>query len=87
MEVLQKQKNLYYLNYRGLNGSMLALDGIWGVNSIQATKNFQKDVGLVVDGIWGANTKNEVMKFQKAHDLTADGIAGPKTIAALKKDK
>ena len=45
MEVLQKQKNLYYLNYRGLNGSMLALDGIRRVNSIQTTKKYQKDVG------------------------------------------
>ena len=93
MEVLQKQKNLYYLNYRGLNGSMLALDGIWGVNSIQATKNFQKDVGLVVDGIWGNNTENASINTWKQYQtklnaygygLAVDGIYGPKSAAKMR---
>lgn len=93
MNTLQKQKNLYYLNYRGLNGSMLALDGIWGVNSIQATKNFQKDVGLVVDGIWGNNTENASINTWKQYQtklnaygygLAVDGLCGNATINAIK---
>ena len=45
---LEKLKELGY--YNG------AIDGIFGSQTIQAVKNFQRDYGLTVDGIVGRNT-------------------------------
>jgi len=47
-QVQQKLKELGY--YNG------AIDGIFGSQTIQAVKNFQRDYGLTVDGIVGRNT-------------------------------
>ena len=47
-QVQQRLKELGY--YNG------AIDGIFGSQTIQAVKNFQRDYGLVVDGIVGKNT-------------------------------
>lgn len=49
-QVQQKLKELGY--YSG------AIDGIFGNNTINAIKNFQRDYGLVVDGIVGTRTLN-----------------------------
>lgn len=34
------------------------IDGVWGRNSIDAVKKFQKDKGLIIDGIVGEKTAN-----------------------------
>lgn len=47
-QVQQKLKDLGY--YSG------AVDGIFGSQTIQAVKNFQRDYGLTVDGVVGKNT-------------------------------
>lgn len=47
-QVQQKLKEFGY--YNG------AIDGIFGAQTIQAVKNFQRDYGLTVDGIVGKNT-------------------------------
>lgn len=49
-QVQQKLKDLGY--YKG------AVDGIFGSQTIQAVKNFQRDYGLKVDGIVGTKTLN-----------------------------
>ena len=47
-QVQQKLKELGY--YNG------AIDGIFGNQTVQAVKNFQRDYGLTVDGVVGKNT-------------------------------
>lgn len=46
-------------------------DGIWGSGSISATKEFQKDYGLVVDGIYGTKTEK---KLKSIYDLKMKGL-------------
>jgi peptidoglycan hydrolase-like protein with peptidoglycan-binding domain len=49
-EVVQWQKFLVQM------GNNIAVDGIFGAGTRQATMNFQKSVGLTADGIVGKNT-------------------------------
>ncbi len=89
MTNLQKQKNLKYLNYYKDK-----LDGIFGPNSKNATKAFQKDYGLLVDGIFGKNTEAKSVEVWKniqtllnkstGLKLIIDGLAGNNTINAIK---
>lgn len=51
-QVQQKLKDLGY--YNG------AIDGIFGTQTINAVKKFQRDYGLKVDGIVGRNTLNKL---------------------------
>lgn len=51
-QVQQKLKDLGY--YNG------AIDGIFGTQTINAVKKFQRDYGLKVDGIVGKNTLNKL---------------------------
>ena len=43
-------------------GSQLAEDGIWGVKTDQAVRNYQYKAGLTVDGIVGAKTKAALIR-------------------------
>lgn len=53
MTVKQIQNLLQYLGYY-----TIAIDGIWGKKSTEATENFQKDFGgIAVDGVAGADTQ------------------------------
>lgn len=84
----QKQWNLYYLGYYG--NSIEDIDGIWGANSIAATKKFQKDSGLKVDGIFGTNSMNKskavIKVIQKKIGCSfVDGLAGILTINQTKR--
>lgn len=84
----QKQWQLYYLGYYGT--SINDIDGIWGANSIKATKTFQKDSGLKVDGIFGTNSMNKskaIIKViqKKINALPVDGLAGILTINQTKR--
>lgn len=84
----QKQWQLYYLGYYG--SSVLDIDGIWGSNSIKATKKFQKATGLKDDGIFGKDTlakSKEVIKViqKKINALPIDGLAGILTVNQTKR--
>lgn len=84
----QKQWNLYYLGYYG--DSIDDIDGIWGANSIKATKKFQKATGLKEDGIFGTNSMNkskEVIKViqKKIGCSPIDGLAGILTVNQTKR--
>lgn len=88
MSVKQKQWQLYYLGYYG--ESEADIDGKWGKNSINATKAFQKDSGLVKDGIFGDQSIGKSIQIIKAVQkllggLLEDGLAGQMTISATKK--
>ena len=88
LNVKQKQWQLYYLGYYGT--SITDIDGIWGSNSIKATKSFQRDTGLKVDGIFGNNSmdksKNIIKVIQKKiNALPVDGLAGILTINQTKR--
>lgn len=52
MTINQKQAILYRLELLPLSG----VDGIWGEQSIAATKSMQQDLGLEPDGVWGKQT-------------------------------
>lgn len=84
----QKQWQLYYLGYYG--DSILDIDGIWGANSIKATKKFQKATGLKDDGIFGKDTlakSKEVIKViqKKINAQPIDGLAGILTVNQTKR--
>lgn len=53
----QKQCLLAYLGYY-----KSSIDGIWGNNSVNATKKFQGDYGLDQDGVFGALTEAKIKK-------------------------
>ena len=55
-KILDIQKKLNKLKFRGANGRVLTEDGILGINTKFAIKEFQYVVGLVIDGIAGKNT-------------------------------
>lgn len=63
MTIEQKQHLLGYLGYY-----TIAVDGIWGTGSIQATKDFQRDYGLDVDGIWGPKTEARIKEVIAADE-------------------
>jgi len=59
--VLLLQKILKAMDYKGLNGSTLALDSDFGPNSEYAVKSYQGHNGLVVDGICGPATWGKLL--------------------------
>lgn len=91
MYVSQRQRNLKMIGwyYKG------SIDGIQGSQTIQAIKDFQKDMKITVDGIWGSETENKAISYCKSVQaklnnkisagLVEDGIAGDATEAAIKK--
>lgn len=83
LSIKQRQANLQFLNY--YKGK---IDGIEGVQTKQAYKDFQKDFNLVVDGIYGAKTDSmlvtTIKSIQSQIGATVDGIVGTNTIAKCK---
>lgn len=79
MTMKRFQMNLKFLGYYGGE-----IDGIKGNQTIDATKRFQEDNGLVVDGIIGQNTidcmRNIICAKQREVGATEDGVAGDETI-------
>lgn len=81
LTIKQRQANLSFLGYY-----KKAIDGIEGVGTKQAYRDFQKDYGLVVDGIYGVKTNAKLIEVIKAEQtrlgVKADGFVGPITINA-----
>ena len=85
MTVKQKQWQLWLLGY--YDGS---IDGIWGRLSVEATKELQRDYGLIADGIFGRDTTElslsvigELQKALTDGTMAIDGLAGMETSAAV----
>lgn len=82
MTMTRLQMNLKFLGlYNG------PIDGIKGIQTINAIKKFQETNNLKVDGIAGQQTIDKVREIitniQTKIGVTADGVAGPETIKAL----
>lgn len=76
----QKQRQLQFLGfYAG------KIDGLWGAQSVAATRAFQQANGLVVDGKFGAKTEAKTMQLvidiQRQIGANVDGLVGAETIA------
>jgi hypothetical protein len=54
-----------------------------GVQSTDAVRALQQNLGVKADGAYGPRTRAAVKRFQRAHGLAVDGVAGPQTLAAL----
>ena len=89
LNIKQRQLNLktYYYYYKK------AIDGIEGVGTKEAYKNFQRDNGLAVDGIYGSNTENKLILCVKdlqnllnkyGYRLAVDGLVGNATLNAIR---
>lgn len=81
MTMTRLQMNLKFLGlYNG------PIDGIKGIQTINAIKKFQETNNLKVDGIAGQQTIDKVREIitniQTKIGVTADGVAGLKTIDA-----
>lgn len=81
MTMTRLQMNLKFLGlYQG------PIDGIKGIQTINAIKKFQETNNLKVDGIAGQQTIDKVREIitniQTKIGVTADGVAGLKTIDA-----
>lgn len=78
MTIKQKQWQLWFLGYYGGN-----VDGIWGNQSISATRKFQSENGLDADGIFGELTEAKsieiIKEIQTVLGVTVDGLAGEQT--------
>ena len=81
MTIKQKQWQLYYLGYYGVD-----MDGIWGAQtiakSIEIIKAIQKEITdgkIAIDGLAGRETKDATAQWQRESGLTPDGIAGAMT--------
>lgn len=83
LNIKQRQMNLKFLNFY-----KKGIDGIEGVGTKQAYKEFQKAYNLTVDGIYGAKTDNmlaEVIKsIQNKIGANVDGVVGANTVAKCK---
>lgn len=81
LNIKQRQMNLKFLGYYNKS-----IDGIEGVGTKQAYKDFQRANGLVVDGIYGIKTDAkliEVIKeIQRSLGVAQDGVAGEITTRA-----
>lgn len=76
----------------------IAVDGVFGPNTVKAVKAFQKKAGVTVDGIVGPVTASrlgertlgegdkgrDVAVVQAKLGVANDGVFGPKTLAAVK---
>ena len=89
LSIRHRQLNLrtYYYFYKG------SIDGIEGVQTKKAYREFQKFVGIKVDGIYGKDTNRKLIEVikdlqgklnSKGYNLAIDGIVGDKTISAIK---
>lgn len=85
LNIKQRQMNLKFLGYY-----TKSIDGIEGVGTKQAYKDFQRANGLVVDGIYGNRTDTkliEVIKeIQRSLGVAQDGVAGEITTRARNKN-
>lgn len=81
LSIRQRQLNLQFLGYY-----KKYIDGIEGVGTKQAYKDFQRDYGLVVDGIYGVKTDAKLIEVIKQKQIElgvkADGLVGLITINA-----
>ena len=85
MTTKQKQWQLWLLGY--YDGD---IDGAWGALSAEATKELQRDYGLVVDGSFGRDTAElsqaiveELQKALTDGAMAIDGLAGMETSGAI----
>lgn len=89
LNIVQRQLNLktYYYFYKG------NIDGIEGIGTKNAYREFQKYTGLSVDGIYGKNTNSKLIEVikdlqgnlnSKGYNLVIDGMVGDNTINAIK---
>ena len=89
LNIKQRQLNLktYYYYYKK------AIDGIEGVGTKEAYKNFQRDNGLAVDGIYGVQTEGKLILCVKdlqnllnkyGYGLAVDGLVGNATLNAIR---
>lgn len=83
LNIKQRQMNLRFLNfYKG------KIDGIEGVKTKQAYKDFQKAYNLTIDGIYGTKTDNKLTEtikwIQGKIGANIDGVAGNETINKCK---
>lgn len=78
MTVFQIQCLLAYLSYY-----TIAIDGIWGKKSTEATENFQKDFGgIAVDGVAGADTQKALkhaVAYGMGKNASTDDPSGSQT--------
>lgn len=89
MKNLQKQLQLKHLGYY-----LGALDSIFGVQTIEATKKFQSAYGLVADGSFGPLTEQKSIEVWKdiqtklnaknTIQIAVDGYVGNETINAIR---
>lgn len=88
MTIKMKQTQLQFLGY--YNGRV---DGLWGNNSIKATREFQSENKLAVDGMFGPDCEKKSMEIVRSvqnvvkkynSSLVVDGLAGNVTMAAVR---
>ncbi|MCI8486990.1 MAG: hypothetical protein HFJ20_08105 [Clostridia bacterium] len=81
LNIKQRQMNLKFLGYYNKS-----IDGIEGVGTKQAYKDFQRANGLVVDGIYGIKTDAKLIAVikenQRSLGVAQDGVAGEITTRA-----
>lgn len=79
-------------NLKMLSFGPISIDGIFGLETEAAVKNFQKYYDLCIDGIVGDVTWSKLIDEIKdmqttlnahGYNLTVDGVAGPNTYNAL----
>ncbi len=71
MTIKQKQHLLAYLGYY-----TMAVDGIWGSGSVNATKGFQADYDLEADGKFGPATEERIKEVIGGEEQPTDFWAG-----------
>ena len=58
MTQVQKQCLLAYFGFLKPDG----IDGLWGKESVRATRLLQEKLGITGDGVWGAETEEAVLQ-------------------------
>ncbi|MFD5919289.1 peptidoglycan-binding protein [Kitasatospora sp. NPDC058201] len=84
VDVRLLQRDLAGLSYAPLSG----VDGVYGSQTTDSVRHFQRDNGLSVDGVAGTNTMTallaKVRQVQAKAGVSADGDYGPATINAVR---
>ncbi|MFD7982863.1 peptidoglycan-binding protein [Kitasatospora indigofera] len=84
VDVRLLQRDLAGLSYAPLSG----VDGVYGAQTTDSVRHFQRDNGLAVDGDAGTNTMAaltaKVKQVQAKAGASADGDYGPGTISAVR---
>lgn len=61
IQTILRNKGYVNVSFGKLTNKLISTDGIWGNNTEQAIRRFQKNNGLVVDGIVGVNTWKKLL--------------------------